>query len=862
MATLLRCTGEILSPRLPLRASCRDAIGVAGWRGLLALLVMFVLVGNVSVRVAHADQTTTISVPGAQPWTDTGVDILASNVVTIAASGTIHIAGSDPGKTPAGAGTGSCVVSPSAIAPDLPCWSLIGRIDNGTPFEVGTGTTFIASAAGRLFLGVNDNFFGDNSGAWTATITVGTIVTPTGALDSSFGTNGKVFTSFGNHDAIATALAIQPDGKAVVAGYASNGSDNDWVVARYNPDGSLDAGFGSGGTVITDLGGNDVAFAVALQIDGKIVVGGYTNSSGLSHWVLARFNTDGSLDTSFGSGGKVITGLRGGGSTVRGLVIQGDGKIVAAGYSGNGFEDDVTLVRYNTDGSLDNSFGSGGTVTTPIGTFNDRGNALALQPAGKLVVLGDFDAGGHDDIFLARYNTDGSLDTGFGSGGKVITQLGSTAGARGLVIQGDGKIVITGAAINGGFNDTFVARYAANGSLDSSFGSGGIALTSLVAGNDSANSVTLQSDGRIVVAGQVSGTGADWAVTRYSTDGSLDASFGSGGTAVIDLSTGDDEAESIVTLPDGKLVAAGYAFNGVAKGFALVRIGSAATHAAPVTSASVSPSPTSPGVYPGSVTVTLSATAASGFTVANTYSTVDGGAQQTYSSPFIVSGDGSHTIKYWSVDSAGVYEAPNTLTFQIASLTITTSSSLPSGTVGVAYSQTLQASGGTAPYTWAVTVGALPPGLALDAASGVISGIPTTAGTFSFTVQVTDSSSETATQQFTFSPPPPSGSAGSSYSAPISITPPSSGGGGGSSSVCTSYAVISGALPPGLSLDPSTGIVSGTPTTGGTYSFTVQCGTSGGQTATQDFTITINNPSPSLTSLSPGSATTGGQDLP
>jgi hypothetical protein len=140
----------------------------------------------------------------------------------------------------------------------------------------------------------------------------------------------------------------------------------------------------------------------------------------------------------------------------------------------------------------------------------------------------------------------------------------------------------------------------------------------------------------------------------------------------------------------------------------------------------------------------------------------------------------------------------------------------------------------------------------------VISGIPTTAGTFSFTIQVTDSSSETATQQFTFSPPPPSGSAGSTYSVPISITPPAAGGGGGGSSACTSYAVTSGTLPPGLTLDPSTGIVSGTPISGGTYSFTIQCGTSGGQTATQDFTITIDNPAPSLSSLSPGSATAGG----
>jgi CSLREA domain-containing protein len=211
-------------------------------------------------------------------------------------------------------------------------------------------------------------------------------------------------------------------------------------------------------------------------------------------------------------------------------------------------------------------------------------------------------------------------------------------------------------------------------------------------------------------------------------------------------------------------------------------------------------------------------------------------------------------------NSSAIATKEFTLTIQAPPLIIITASPLPTGTIGVPYSVTLEAIGGTPPYVWSLAAGALPPGLSLDSVTGIISGTPTTAGTFGFTVQVTDSSAVVATKQFALAPPPSNGSAGSSYTIPISVpdTPPDASGGTPS---CTNYELVSGALPDGLTLDSNTGVISGTPTDGGAYTFTVQCVVSTGQTATKEFIITIENPAPTLTSLDPSSATAGSGDF-
>ncbi len=307
-----------------------------------------------------------------------------------------------------------------------------------------------------------------------------------GDIDTTFGTGGRVTTDFGTNYDDAKAVAIQSDGKIVAAGRSLNSAgDYDFALARYNTDGTLDTAFGTGGKVTTDFvdivgkcdvwgcNDNDVANAVAIQSDGKIVVAGDVGRR--DSFALARYNTDGTLDTSFGTGGKVSTyttvgygapGYTSGdafsGGSANAIAIQSDGKIVVAGYIGCSLQQvcnqfDFALVRFNTNGSLDATFGSGGIVVTAVGEGSDfdYANAVAIQTDGKIVAAGTTGPssgyGGTTDKFaLVRYNTNGTLDTAFGAGGKVTTTIGTySSNAYAIALQTDGKIVATGRSYKG-----------------------------------------------------------------------------------------------------------------------------------------------------------------------------------------------------------------------------------------------------------------------------------------------------------------------------------------------------------------------------------------------------------------------------
>ena len=235
-----------------------------------------------------------------------------------------------------------------------------------------------------------------------------TIAAP-GDLDATFGTGGKVITPIGSGTDKVNSVALQNDGKIVVAGYSFNGSNNDFALVRYHPNGTLDTtGFGSGGKVTTTFGSdNDQGNGVAVQKDGKIVVAGTSSdNSGKSNFALVRYNSNGTLDaTGFGSGGKVTTAIGPSLDRGNGVALQSDGKIVVAGYAGQSPNSDFAVVRYNKDGSLETGFGSGGKVTTAFGGGGaDQGQSVAVQSDGKIVVAGYSFNGSNDDFAVARYD--------------------------------------------------------------------------------------------------------------------------------------------------------------------------------------------------------------------------------------------------------------------------------------------------------------------------------------------------------------------------------------------------------------------------------------------------------------------------
>lgn len=395
-----------------------------------------------------------------------------------------------------------------------------------------------------------------------------------GALDVSFGTGGALSTDFGGTYDWAYAAVVQPDGKVVAAGVSDSAGTYDFALIRYLPDGSIDPSFGHGGKVTTDFGASfDWAYALLLQPDGKIVAGGVTDASGSRDIALARYLSDGSLDPAFGDRGRVIGRLRPlSADTVYGLVLQPDGKILAGATT---FPDtvvlrpnaDFMLARFLADGTPDTAFGVGGVVTTDFdGESWDEARALALQPDGSILLGGSTNPGnspgvlfGADQLALARYTPQGTLDGTFGSGGKVVLDGGTMVEAiRALALGPDGTIVAAGFVDGEHRGNLLCARFRPDGTLDPTFGQGGMTVTDFGSSSERLESVALQPDGRIVAAGQVAkDSSADFAAVRYDAHGRLDPSFGQGGLATFDFRGREDRAHALVLQPDGAIVAVG-----------------------------------------------------------------------------------------------------------------------------------------------------------------------------------------------------------------------------------------------------------------------------------------------------------------
>lgn len=421
-----------------------------------------------------------------------------------------------------------------------------------------------------------------------------------GHINKSFGQDGKVLTDFFTSNETINAIALQNDGKIIVAGSAQNGAlsfNADFALARYNPNGSLDTTFDGDGKVTTGFasGHEDSVYALAIQEDGKILAAGYTTSTGGDtnpnwKWALARYNSDGSLDTTFGDGGKVATDISDSmvspppyRERINGLAILNN-KIIATGVGiiPGGNHSDFITIRYNMDGSIDHSFGNDGKAITnfvtgvPGGTLEDCADAVFLQDNNTILVVGRIQ---FEDVSqslyygLTSYTADGQPDFSFGIEGQalidfphpIIDRINKETGAA---VQPDGKIVLGGYKEIDGIRYFAVSRVLTNGALDTTFGDGGHVTTDIPG---IIHTLKVQRDGNIIAAGQTAANPSDFVIAQFDSKGVLDETFGKDGIITTDFQNDADRINALAIQRDGRILAAGYAIYSSDKDFAIAR---------------------------------------------------------------------------------------------------------------------------------------------------------------------------------------------------------------------------------------------------------------------------------------------------
>ena len=414
-------------------------------------------------------------------------------------------------------------------------------------------------------------------------------------LDSTFGTNGKVVTSFGSDESNLASLAIQSDGKIIACGSYYNGTINQIALSRYLANGNIDTSFGNNGTVLTPIGTylENESNEVKVLNNGKILVAA-SNGILLSEldfdFAIVRYNSDGTLDSSFGTNGVLLSDFNSVSNEARSLQIKSDNKFIVAGTI-NGdtvsVNPNFAIARYNENGTKDTSFGVNGLVSVNFGTvsnnllLSEEGlECMKIQPDGKILAAGFTYEGNvisNSTFGIVRLNSDGSLDTSFGVNGRIITDFGGDVNDATIQILTDGKFIVSGTTYFNVDNNekVVIAKYTNNGILDTSYGIGGVTTADFNVNQEGfASTSELQNDGKLIVAGIALNTTADFVLFRFMTNGSLDTSFGINGRQMIDF--GDDEgATASITQADGRIILGGGTFNGSTTDFTLLRFNEA-----------------------------------------------------------------------------------------------------------------------------------------------------------------------------------------------------------------------------------------------------------------------------------------------
>ena len=362
-------------------------------------------------------------------------------------------------------------------------------------------------------------------------------------LDGGFGEHGIVTTDLqAEKDDLAYAIVVQSDGKIVLAGTSGTSALTQTALVRYTADGKVDTSFGADGLALSTKSVTSSAYALALQADGKLVSGGWTaNSSGNSDLLATRHTAAGTLDTSFGAEGHGVTGL----NTAFGnaMAQQTDGKLLLAGRDTNLFTPDTLVARFHANGTLDHSWGESGLARLDWGSEYDDAKAIAVLGDGKVLVAGKTDK---ENVVLCRLKADGSLDTSFGNNGLVKRNLGEGNAVKAIALRSDGRIVMAGGGL--------VHAYLADGAVDPDFGDAG----QVKFPEHQLNSLVMLPDGGLVAVGK---DAKSVAVVKLNAQGKPAANFGKAGSLSLVSAVPSGEAFTVARLASGKLLVAGKAFD-------------------------------------------------------------------------------------------------------------------------------------------------------------------------------------------------------------------------------------------------------------------------------------------------------------
>lgn len=395
-------------------------------------------------------------------------------------------------------------------------------------------------------------------------------------LDIEFNGTGTVVTDISTFDDHLKTMLIQPNGKIIVAGEALiNQQTNNFALIRYNTNGTLDSSFGINGIVTTSLQNPIVnLFEIALQPDGKIIAVGFTAINESTTGTIIRYNEDGTIDTNFGTNGIASVSLNPGLNALISVVVKPDSSILVTGTT-NLSKLDVLLMQFKPNGTLDTDFNTNGIVTIDFGN-SEYGTNLLLLPNNKILIVGtQEDANNFNtDVFLIRLNSSGKIDSTFGNNGHLIYNFGSDEYARNILLQPDGKIIIAFNSYDANYSNFNVLRCNQDGSLDSSFANNGIASTDFDNTVDEISEIALQSNGKIVAIGKSSNDFSDnytVAMLRYNNNGTLDSTFDTDGKLYTAFSTDTNIGVAVQIQSDGKIVIAGETNIGSNSNFAVAR---------------------------------------------------------------------------------------------------------------------------------------------------------------------------------------------------------------------------------------------------------------------------------------------------